>query len=91
MRNKVTNIIDDRLFKIKILSSKGDNINLKFPINFVKRMIKINGINWLSFKNDLLDTENLSKVILHALDYDLTGNIANIKTKNDDIIKITID
>lgn len=91
MRSKAVNLIDDRLFKVKILSSGGDNINLKFPVEFVKRMVKINGLKWLNLKTDVLDADNLAKTVMQALDYNLTGNIVNIKTKNNDLIKINID
>ena len=91
MRSKTINLMDDRLFKVKILSSGGDNINLKFPVEFVKRMIKINGLKWLNLKTDVLDTDNLSKTVIHALNYNLTGNIVDIKTKNNDLIEINID
>lgn len=91
MKNRHTNLIDDRLFRVKILSSSGDNINLKFPVEFVKRMVKINGIKWLNLKTDVLDTDNLSKTVIQALDYNLTGNIVDVKTKNNDLIKINIE
>lgn len=91
MRNRHTNLIDDRLFRVKILSSSGDNINLKFPVEFVKRMVKINGLKWLNLKTDVLDTDNLSKTVIQALDYNLTGNIVDVKTKNNDLIKINIE
>ncbi|WP_250674001.1 hypothetical protein LZ906_008105 [Paraclostridium ghonii] len=91
MRNRHTNLTDDRLFRVKILSSSGDNINLKFPVEFVKRMVKINGLKWLNLKTDVLDTDNLSKTVMQALDYNLTGNIVDVKTKNNDLIKINIE
>lgn len=91
MANSFNNVEEARLFRIRILSNTGDKISLKFPVEFVKRMIKVNGFNWLNFKSDLVDTENLSKIVIHALDFNLSGNIANIQTKNNDSIKITID
>ncbi|MEG2788699.1 MAG: hypothetical protein RR942_12870 [Romboutsia sp.] len=91
MANKFNNTEEDRLFRIRILSNEGDKISLKFPVEFVKRMVKVNGFNWLNFKSDLVDNENLSKIVIHALDSNLSGNIANIQTKNNDSIKISID
>lgn len=91
MARNLKNVKEEKLFKIKILSRDGDKIYLKFPTEFVKRMISINGFNWLNFKNDVIDMENLSKVIIDALDYNLSGEIANVHTKNDDYIKISID
>jgi hypothetical protein len=91
VKNKSINLIDDRLFRVKILSSAGDNINLKFPVEFVKRIMKINGLKWLNLKTDVFDADNLTKTVMEALDYNLTGNIVNIKTKNNDLIKINID
>lgn len=90
MVNRFNNLEENILFRIRILSNSGDKIYLKFPVEFVKRMIKINGLNWLNLKSDIVDTENLSKVVTHALDFNLTGDIAHIQTKNNDSIKITI-
>jgi hypothetical protein len=87
---KFNNLDEGRLFRVRILSNSGDKINLKFPIEFVKRMIKINGFNWLNLKNDIVDTENLAKLVTEALNFNLTGDIAHIQTKNNDSIKITI-
>ena len=50
MNNNMSNSHERRFFKVRILSRSGDKINLKFPIEFVKRMIKINGFNWLIYK-----------------------------------------
>ena len=90
MVNRFNNLEENILFRIRILSNSGDKIYLKFPVEFVKRMIKINGFNWLNLKSDLIDTENLAKVVTHALDFNLTGDIAHIQTKGNDSIKITI-
>lgn len=91
MSKNFNEVSNDKLFRIRILSSSGDKISLKFPVDFVRRMIKINGFNWLNLKSDLIDTNNLSQLIIHALNDNLTGNIANIQTKNNDSIKINID
>lgn len=91
MNRNFNEVSNDKLFRIRILSSSGDKISLKFPVDFVRRMINVNGFNWLNFKSDLIDTNNLSQLIIHALNDNLTGNIANIQTKNNDSIKINID
>jgi hypothetical protein len=45
MNGNVNNGYEKKLFKIRILSRGGDKIHLKFPVEFVKRMVKINGFN----------------------------------------------
>ena len=42
MVNRFNNLEENMLFRIRILSNSGDKIYLKFPVEFVKRMIKIN-------------------------------------------------
>lgn len=91
MNGNVNNSYERRLFKIRILSRGGDKIHLKFPVEFVKRMIKINGFNWLNIQSDMIDTNGLVKMVVNALDAKLTGEIAHIETKNNDSIKIIID
>lgn len=91
MNNNMSNSHERRFFKVRILSRSGDKINLTFPIEFVKRMIKINGFNWLNIQSDIVDTNGLVKIVIHALDAKLTGEIAHIETKNNDSIKIIID
>ncbi|MGL5749156.1 MAG: hypothetical protein ACRCXT_01415 [Paraclostridium sp.] len=89
--NNISNSYEKRLFRIRVLSQSGDKIHLKFPVEFIKRMIKINGFNWLNIKSDMIDTENLVKMVVAALDSKLTGEIAHIETKNSDSIRIIID
>lgn len=91
MNSNINNNYERKLFRIRILSRGGDKIHLKFPVEFVKRMIKINGFTWLNIQNEIIDTNELVKMIVNALDYKLTGEIANIETKNNDSIKIMID
>lgn len=91
MNSNINNNYERKLFRIRILSRGGDKIHLKFPVEFVKKMIKINGFNWLNIQNEMIDTNELVKMIVNALDYKLTGEIANIETKNNDSIKIMID
>ena len=43
MNGNVNNGYEKKLFKIRILSRGGDKIHLKFTVEFVKRMVKING------------------------------------------------
>lgn len=91
MNSNINNGYEKKLFKIRILSRGGDKIHLKFPVEFVKRMVKINGFNWLNISSDIVDTNGLVKMVVSALDCKLTGEIAHIETKNNDSIRITID
>lgn len=91
MRSRVVNISDYKLFKVNISSIGGRNIYLKFPVEFIKKVIKIDGLKFLNLKIDSLEAVDLKKTIEEALDCNLTGNIVDLNTKNNDLIKITIE
>ena len=84
-------VSDERLLRIRILSHSGDKIHIKLPIEFVKKMIKNNTFDFFYGVNDILDSNKLLDVLVNAFDYNLNGEVAHIKKKNGDIIKMIID
>ena len=82
---------DERLLRVRVLSHTGDKIHIKLPIDFVKRLIKNNALDFFYGQDDIIDSQKLLKLLLNAFDYSLTGEIANIQTNNGDIIKLIIN
>ena len=82
---------DERLLRVRILSHTGDKIHIKLPVGFVKKMIKNNTFDFFYGADDMIDSQKLLDVLVKAFDYDLSGEIAQIKKKNGDIIKMIID
>lgn len=82
---------DERFLKVKIAASTGDKIYLKLPINFVKRLVKNNSIDFLRNQSDIIDSEKLLKIMLDAFDFNIVGEIAYLERKNGDKIRFIID
>lgn len=82
---------EERLLRIRVLSHNGDKVHIKLPINFVKKLIENNALDFFNIENDIIDSKKLLNIIIHAFDYDLSGEIANLERKNGDIIRIILD
>lgn len=82
---------DVRLVRFRILSHTGDKIHIKLPIEFVKKMVKNNTIDFFNDKEDIIDSQKLLKLLTEAMDYDLVGEVAYLERNNGDIIRIIID
>lgn len=82
---------DERFLKVKIAANSGDKIYLKLPVNFVKRLVKNNAIDFLKDKSDIIDSEKLLKIMLNAFDYNIVGEIAYFERNNGDKIRFIID
>lgn len=91
MAKQLTRGFEERLFRIKVLSHTGDKVHIKLPISFVKKMVQNNAIDFFNTQNDIIDSEKLLNLIMHAFDYNLRGEVAHLERKNGDIIKIIID
>ncbi|MGL6106780.1 hypothetical protein [Romboutsia sp.] len=81
----------EKLVRIRIISYMGDKVSIKLPIDFVKKMIKNNAIDFFNSKADIIDSQKLLTVLMQAFDHDLVGEIAHIERKNGDSIRIIID
>ena len=81
----------DRLVIINIKAHTGDKIKLNLPVDFVKKLIKNNALDFFLFEEEIVDTEKMIKSLLDAFNYNLTGVVMNLERYNGDIIKIRIE
>lgn len=89
MKNIIKNY-NDRLVIINISSHTGDKIRLNLPVNFVKRLINNNSLDFFLFEEEIVDTQKISKSLLESFNYNLTGEIIDFKRYNGDLIKVRI-
>lgn len=82
---------DGKLVRFRILSHTGDKIHIKLPIEFVKKMVKNNALDFFNNKDDSIDGDKLLNLLIKAFDYDLVGEVAYLERSNGDIIRIIID
>lgn len=82
---------EERLLRIRIMSHTGDKIHIKLPLDFVKRLIKNNALDFFNGQDDIIDSQKLLNLLINAFDYNLTGEIANLERNNGDIIRLIID
>lgn len=90
MKNKSMISYDEKLLKIRILSHLGDEITIKLPIDFVKRLISNNAFDFFNGQDNIVDSKKIINLLLNAFDYKLSGEIANLKRSNGDIIELII-
>ena len=81
---------NDRLVIININSHTGDKIKLNLPVNFIKKLIKNNALDFFLFEEEIVDTQKIIKSLLDSFNYDLTGEIVNLQRYNGDLVKIKI-
>ena len=81
---------NDRLVIININSHTGDKIRLNLPVDFVKKLIRNNALDFFLFEEEIVDTQKIIKSLLESFDYDLTGEIVNLQRYNGDLVKIKI-
>lgn len=91
MPKQIVRAYEERLLRIRVMSHTGDKIHIKLPLDFVKRMVKNNALNFLSGKDDIIDSQKLLNLLINAFDYNLTGEIAYLERNNGDIIRLIID
>lgn len=81
---------NDRLVIININSHTGDKIRLNLPVDFVKKLIKNNALDFFLFEEEIVDTQKMISSLLDSFNYNLTGEIAYLERYNGDLIKIKI-
>ncbi len=78
-----------KMFRIKVLSSDGDKVNVQIPIEFAKVALQ-SGKGFM--KMDKLDEFELDfDAILGMIDSGMLGKIVDIESANGDIVEIVID
>ena len=80
----------DKMLKIKVNSSTGDNVNVNIPVKFIKtlgsaikRIPKIEGVEGI----EDIDIQ----AILQAVSEGLHGNIVDVKSEKGDIVEIVVE
>lgn len=81
---------NDRLVIININSHTGDKIKLNLPVDFIKKLIKNNALDFFLFEEEIVDTQKITNSLLDSFNYNLTGEIVNLQRYNGDLIKIKI-
>lgn len=95
-QEEVTKKNNLRMFKIKVTSHKGDNVNISIPVAFLKaaiasgnidnivnKSVKINGVD------HGLISENIDvDMLIACIDNDYVGNLVDVTTSQGDIVKI---
>ena len=95
-QEEVTKNNNLRMFKIKVTSHKGDNVNISIPVAFLKaaiasgnfdnivnKSVKINGVD------HGLISENIDvDMLIACIDNDYVGNLVDVTTSQGDIVKI---
>lgn len=89
MKSTIKNY-NNRLVIININSHTGDKIRLNLPVDFVKKLISNNALDFFLFEEEIVDTQKIVKSLLESFNYNLTGEIVNLERYNGDLIKIKI-
>lgn len=91
MGKSIKRVYDEKLLRVKVLSHNGDKIHIKLPVNFVKKMIQNNALDFFYDLDDIIDGKKLISLVTRALDENISGEVAHLERKNGDIIKIILD
>jgi hypothetical protein len=85
-----TSAPQDKMLKVKVISAKGDNVNVNIPVKFInsigsaiKRIPKIQGVEGI----EEIDIQ----AILEAVGSGLDGKIVDVKSENGDIVEVIIE
>lgn len=89
MKSTIKNY-NDKLVIINISSHTGDKIRLNLPVDFVKKLINNNALDFFLFEEEIVDTQKMIKSLIESFNYNLTGEIINLERYNGDLIKIRI-
>lgn len=87
-----------RFLHIKVLSSDGDKVNIKLPVNLVKAAIKTGNTQGMFGKfqvsgvdNDFMKNSIDFDMILKCIESDVMGNIIDVESADGDTVNIYID
>lgn len=85
---KTVNFNDERMLKVKVVSSERDNVNIQLPVKFIKGVIAACGKMPLNVQGmEGIDMQ----MLLQAMDSGLTGKIVDVKAANGDTVEIAIE
>lgn len=85
---KTVNFNDERMLKVKVVSSERDNVNIQLPVKFIKGVIAACGKMPLNVQGmEGIDMQ----MLLQAMDSGLTGKIVDVKSANGDTVEVAIE
>lgn len=84
---------NEKMFKVRIVSSDGDKVRVTLPIKFIKGVIgtfgKIPNVNLEGIEG--VNPDEVMKTVMAAIDNDVVGEIVDIESADGDTIKIIIE
>ena len=79
----------DKMLKVKVLSSTNDTVNVNVPVKFLKAIG--NAINNIKIPGISEESGIDIKMIMEAIDSGLEGKIVDVKSSNGDIVEVSIE
>jgi len=82
-----------RMFRIRILSSDGDKVNVQIPLEFAKVALRSGGSKSIMKMDKLkeMDVDLDFEAILEMIEQGTVGKIVDIESADGDIVEITIE
>jgi hypothetical protein len=80
----------EKMLKVRILSAKGETVNVNLPIKFVKSSIKAFGKIPINIHGDTNHDVDM-QAIADAIESGIDGRIVDINSKNGDKIEVVIE
>lgn len=78
--------------RIKIIKTNGEDVNINFPLKFIKSSIKAFGKLPVSFSGNINGKNDIdTKAILNAIENDIEGTIMDLKTGKGENVEILIE
>lgn len=81
----------EKFLSIIIFSSTKDKIHIKLPMEFAKKIIKNDSLDFFNDEEDIINSKKLTELVVSALNYDLEGEVAYLETRRGDTIKVIIE
>ena len=85
-----TSIEQDKMLKVRVNSTKGDNINVNIPVKFIKtlgsaikKIPKVQGVEGI----EDIDVQAILEAVGNCLD----GKIVDVKSENGDIVEVVVE
>jgi hypothetical protein len=82
-----------QMFKIHIISSDGDKVNVQIPLEFAKIAMRSQkqGLLLSHAKMEKMNIDVDWDLIMQMIDDGVIGELVNIETSDGDVVKITIE
>ena len=88
---------EDQFLRVKVLSAKGDKVNIQLPIKVIKAILSATGklpldtINMNGMNMKGINTEELFETIVSCLDKEVMGEIVSVDSAEGDRVRIVIE